>query len=92
MRVAKLLVDLAEQRNREDANERLELELKEEMREAKGQAPRDALAETLDEFAKCDEFSFMDDMVSGMLTRQADSAALNNDMKNVRQKRITKTH
>ena len=69
VKIHKVLVELSEQVIQREASRKLDFELKQEMAEEAGIDLKREMFNSLDDFAKMDEFSFMDNMVSGMLAR-----------------------
>lgn len=54
--------------------------MKKEIAEEAGIDPKREMFNSLDDFAKMDEFSFMDNMVSGMLARQHETEKENKEI------------
>ena len=73
-----------------EADEKLELELRQQMLEAQGKTSKEIMMDSLDEFGKLDEFSEMSNIVGGMLAKAADNQAETAKGAELRQARIQK--
>jgi predicted hydrocarbon binding protein len=73
------------------ASERLEKEMRAEIREEQGIDSKTAMNERLEDFGKCDEFTQMQDAISGMLSRQAEQKQSVQEKTQKRQQKIDDT-